>query len=436
MTDLTSVEILDRSQRVATTNRTTAPATDPKQARLIAFSSGLGFLFDAYVVNIYSFVLPLLVVSFSLSSTAAGIIGSVMLAGYTLGTFAFGWAADRFGRKDTLGASILLYGITTAVSGLAGGAGLFGALRFLTGLGGAGELSVGVPYTVEAWPARRRAIGAGGVIFSMYAIGALIALGVALLVAPGAGWRLTFILAIIPALLVWGLRRALRESAPYLAARERRRREADAGQTRRQAGQIFATPALRRRLVIATLIFIANAVGYWGFLVFLQKYMLSTFGLTFRQSLALTMAFYAAMAIWPFAGAAAAERFGRRPAAVAGAVTLAITSIIAFSTHHLVVFAIAQVFGIGLLGWTWSVGQTYVAELFPTEVRGTGFGLGVAFGRIPSIAGPVLTGTLIGSIGLATIAKWFAVLWLLYIVAFLAGPETRGRSLSELDAVN
>ena len=228
------------------------------------------------------------------------------------------------------------------------------------------------------------------------------------------------------------MRRALRESTPYLAARKQQR---EAGETRRQVREIFASPRLRRRLGIATLIFIANAVGYWGFLVFLQKYMLGRFGLTFRQSLALTMTFYVAMAIWPFVGAHAAERFGRRPAAIAGAVVLATCSVIGFSTSHLLVFALAQVFGIGLLGWTWSVGQTYVAELFPTALRGTGFGLGVAFGRIPSIAGPVLTGSLIGSVGLPTLAKCFAVLWVLYIVAFLIGPETRGRRLAELDAV-
>jgi putative MFS transporter len=118
-----------------------------------------------------------------------------------------------------------------------------------------------------------------------------------------------------------------------------------------------------------------------------------------------------------------------------GAVVLAVCSVIGFSTSHLLVFALAQVFGIGLLGWTWSVGQTYVAELFPTALRGTGFGLGVAFGRIPSIAGPVLTGSLIGSVGLPTLAKCFAVLWVLYIAAFLIGPETRGRRLEELDTV-
>src|ERR1700729_353396 len=164
MTDITGARAL-RSPVRARGGAPRAPqqtpeAHDMRQAWLIAVSAGLGFLFDAYVVNIYSFVLPLIVISFSLSTTAAGVIGSVMLAGYTLGTFAFGWAADRFGPKDTLGASIFFFGITTALSGLAGSAGVFGALRFLTGLGGAGELSVGVPYTLEAWPARRRAIGA------------------------------------------------------------------------------------------------------------------------------------------------------------------------------------------------------------------------------------------------------------------------------------
>lgn len=86
----------------------TAPSDEDRPSRhawLVAVSAGLGYLFDYYVVNIYSFVLPLIAVSFALSSTAQGVIGSILLAGYTLGTFVFGWAADRFGRRDTLGAS-------------------------------------------------------------------------------------------------------------------------------------------------------------------------------------------------------------------------------------------------------------------------------------------------------------------------------------------
>src|SRR5947208_4159633 len=95
------------------------PAGDrpTRQAWLVAVSTGLGYLFDAYVVNIYSFVLPLIAVDFALSTRAQGVIRSVMLTGYAIGAYAFGWAADRFGRKSTLGASIMVYGVTTAASG-------------------------------------------------------------------------------------------------------------------------------------------------------------------------------------------------------------------------------------------------------------------------------------------------------------------------------
>jgi putative MFS transporter len=419
-----------------TTQTTQARHADPaddrppsRQAVLVAVAAGLGYMFDAYVVNIYSFVLPLIAVTYALSTTAQGVIGSVLLLGYAIGTFGFGWAADRFGRRDTLGVSILAYGVTTAVSGLAPGAGVFAGLRFLTGIGGAGELSVGVPYTTEVWPKRSRAIGAGGVIFSLYAVGALLAVLAALALAPGLGWRATFIFAIAPALGVFWLRRKLAESAPFLRERDR----LPAAARHERIMEIWRTPELRMRLIVAALIFVGNAVGYWGFLVFLQKYMISTFKLSFRHSLALTAVFYIAMIAWPFIGARIADRFGRRPAGVLGAVIIAVGSLIAFSTHSLAVYVVAQVFGIGGLGWTWSVGETYVAELFPTRLRATGFGLGVSIGRIPAIAGPLVTGVMATQIGIGNVAKWFALIWLFLIAGYLIGPETRGKSLAELD---
>lgn len=409
-----------------------------RSAVLIAVSAGLGYAFDAYVVNIYSFVLPLIAITFALSTTAQGVIGSIMLVGYAAGTFGFGWAADRFGRKDTLGVSILLYGVTTAVSGLLPNPASFSVLRFFTGVGGAGELSVGVPYTAEMWPRRTRATGSGGVIFSLYAVGALLAIIVSLLLAPVLGWRWTFVFAIIPALGVFWLRRKLTESVPFLRTRAAARASAaaDGGSRRDRIRDILSDRVLRRRLLVTSLIFVGNAVGYWGFLVFLQKYMISTFSLSFRGSLAYTAIFYIAMIAWPFAGAVAADRFGRRPAGIAGAVVLAAGSLIAFSTHSLVVYVIAQVFGIGMLGWTWSVGEAYVAELFPTRLRATGFGLGVSIGRIPAIAGPLVTGIMASQIGIGNVAKWFALIWVFLIVGFLLGPETKGKSLAELDAVD
>jgi len=135
------------------------------------------------------------------------------------------------------------------------------------------------------------------VIFSLFAVGALLAIGISLVFAPWLGWRAAFLLSLLPAAGVFVLRRAIRESDPFL--RERTAHGVRRGRLR----HITRDPVLRRRLVIGSLIFVANAVGYWGYLVFLQKYMLTRFGLTFRESLGVTAVFYGAMAIWPVVAA-------------------------------------------------------------------------------------------------------------------------------------
>ena len=94
-----------------------APAT-LRQALPIALTAGLGYGFDSYAVNIYGLVLPEIKKTLHIDEAHAGYIGSIFLLGYTIGTVGFGVAADRWGRKNTLGASILLYGITTSLAGL------------------------------------------------------------------------------------------------------------------------------------------------------------------------------------------------------------------------------------------------------------------------------------------------------------------------------
>ena len=39
-------------------------------------------------------------------------------------------------------------------------------------------------------------------------------------------------------------------------------------------------------------------------------------------------------------------------------------------------------------------------------------------------------------IGIGNVAKWFALIWVFLIVGYLIGPETKGKSLAELDAID
>ncbi len=399
-----------------------APATF-RQALFVAVTAGLGYGFDSYAVNIYGLVLPEIKRTLHITDAQAGYIGSIFLLGYTIGTIGFGLAADRWGRKTTLGASILLYGITTALAGLTTNIAAFTGLRFLTGVGGAGELAVGAPYTAEVWPAKTRAIGVGGVIFSLFSLGYVLAAGVALALVPHFGWQSAFTVAIVPAIILFLVRRGITESHRYVDVQARSRAEKP---------RLWHLPGVRRRLVSGWLIYTANAVGYWGMTLFLTTYIVKRFHATPIEAIRYALVFFLLQAVFAYAGTALADWIGRRPSAILAAVIEVASTILAATSDSLAQYQIFGAVAIATLGWLWGVGDTYIAELFPTVLRGTGFGIAVGGGRVVSIAAPTIIGWAITRYGLQTPYLALAGLWVLTVIGYLLGPETKGRELEDL----
>ncbi|OBH03589.1 MULTISPECIES: MFS transporter [unclassified Mycobacterium] len=400
------------------------PATF-KQALFVAVTAGLGYGFDSYAVNIYGLVLPDIKRTLHITDAEAGYIGSIFLLGYTIGTIGFGYAADRWGRKATLGASILLYGITTSVAGLTTNIAAFTGLRFLTGVGGAGELAVGAPYTAEVWPAKTRALGVGGVIFSLFSLGYVLAAAVALALVPHFGWQSAFIVAIVPAVVLFLVRRGITESHRYTDV-----------QTKIVRGvakpRLWKLPGVRRRLVAGWLIYTANAVGYWGVTVFLTTYIVKRFHASPIDAIRYALLFFLLQVVFVYLGTALADWVGRRPSAILAAVIEFLSTILAATSHSLDRYLVFGAIAIATLGWLWGVGDTYVSELFPTVLRGTGFGIAVGGGRIVSIAAPAVVGWGITHYGLQTPYLALAGLWVLTLGGYLLGPETKGKELEDL----
>jgi MFS transporter, putative metabolite:H+ symporter len=401
-----------------------APATF-KQALFVAVTAGLGYGFDSYAVNIYGLVLPDIKTALHITDAQAGYIGSIFLLGYTIGTIGFGLAADRWGRKTTLGASILLYGVTTSLAGLTTNIAAFTGLRFLTGVGGAGELAVGAPYAAEVWPAKTRAIGVGGVIFSLFSLGYVLAAAVALALVPHFGWQSAFIVAIVPAVLLFLLRRGITESHRYIDAQI----DLASGQVKPQLWQL---PGVRRRLVVGWLIYTANAVGYWGMTLFLTTYIVKRFHASPIEAIRYALVFFLLQGVFAYLGTALADWVGRRPSAMLAALIEIASTILAATSDSLPEYRLFGAVAIATLGWLWGVGDTYIAELFPTVLRGTGFGIAVGGGRAVSIAAPTVIGWAIMRYGLQTPYLALAGLWVLTLVGYLMGPETRGKELEDL----
>src|ERR1700744_2973409 len=296
-----------------------------RQALFVAVTAGLGYGFDSYAVNIYGLVLPQIKQTLHITDAQAGYIGSIFLLGYTIGTIGFGLAADRWGRKTPLGASILLYGMTTPLGGLTTNSAAFTGMRFLSGVGGAGELAVGAPYTAEVWPAKTRAIGVGGVIFSLFSLGYVLAAGVALALVPRFGWQSAFIVAIVPAVVLFLVRRGITESHRYVNAQA----TVVSGAAKPQLWQL---PGVRRRLVVGWLIYTANAVGYWGVTVFLTTYIVKRFHASSIDAIRYALLFFLLQFVFVYLGTALADWVGRRPSAIlAGLIELTSTVLAATS---------------------------------------------------------------------------------------------------------
>jgi putative MFS transporter len=406
-------------------------ADDANRRWTITLAASLGWFFDAYVITIYALTVPLIATDFDTDTTVlSGLVGSIFLVGYTIGTIGFGICGDRFGRRSSLGVSIVGYGVATALTAFVNGVASLGFLRFLTGVGGGGELSIGSPYVSEVWDRKHRGIGIG-VMFAFYPLGYLFSIGVFKIVGANWGWRAVYLFSVVPALAIIMLRMRLEESPRYIAVVE--------GLKRTQRQRVSLSSALhevtfRFRVFVGSLIFTSLTYSFYSMAFFMPAYVVK------HYNVSATSGATEVAALFEFGGLIGAliggyfgDLFGRRRPAMIGAIAgmFIIYSWWGFSWDFSL-FCIFAAMGGFIINFQWSLGVVYVNELFPTEIRATGFGVSAGLGRVVSIAAPIVTQTLSGYIGIADAIKLSSVIWAPLIIGYYISAETKGEELADL----
>ena len=163
--------------------------------------------------------------------------------------------------------------------------------------------------------------------------------------------------------------------------------------------------------------------------LFLTTYIVARFHATTIEAIRYALVFYLLQVVFVYLGTALADWIGRRPSAILAALIEIASTILAVTSDSRAHYLLFGAVSIATLGWLWGVGDTYIAELFPTVLRGTGFGIAVGGGRLVSIAAPAVVGWAIAHYGLQTPYLALNSLWVLTIVGYLAGPETKGKEL-------
>lgn len=423
---------------------------------------GLGYMFDAWDVALNGFLTPLVGTDFGLSAGGKGLVATANLIGMAVGAVAWGTVADRIGRKRAFSITLLLFAFFSVLAAISPNIEVFLVLRFLAGVGLGGCIPVDYAIVSEFSPRRQR----GRVLSAMdgwWPIGTTLAGASATLLLPVSGnWRWMLVLMILPALLLFWARRGVPESPLYLV---RKGREAEARlvindlvartgakpepyripppvvEDTRGRGLFAAVDQLRRvwtfnpRITgVAWALFVSVMLVYYAALSWMPSILraqgfgeIAAFGSTTLMNALGVLGVAIAILL--------VDRVGRkRIIAVAGpltAVTLVIFSLVLGSAGA----AVAAIAAFGLFSLVViPVMYAYVSELYPTELRASGFGWASSASRAVTGFAPLLFGSVLWPV--LGLPLTFTLLGVLVVAAVLfmlfAAPETRGRELDRI----
>src|SRR5271169_2245046 len=188
-------------------------ATTEQRRTLLA--AALGWMLDSFDAMLYALVLAHVMHDLGMTKGTAGLLSTLMLLASGTGGVAFGFLADRIGRKRALMASIVTYSICSFASGLSTSVLMLAAFRFVLGLGMGGEWNTGATLVAETWPIELRA-KAISIVQSSWAIGYALAALVAGIVLHYGNWRIVFFVGILPALVTLWIQGRVPESEMWI----------------------------------------------------------------------------------------------------------------------------------------------------------------------------------------------------------------------------
>lgn len=388
-----------------------------------------GWGLDAMDTQMYALTIPTLIALWGMSKGEAGVLGTAVLVMAALGGWISGMLADRYGRVRVLQVTIIWFSLFTFLSGMTDSFWQLLATRSLQGLGFGGEWAVGSVLISETINARVRgrvvgAIQAGWAVG--YAFAVIVSTILFTYLPKEYAWRVFFFLGFAPALFVLWIRRNISEAAVFSEGRQE-------GSAKAKMLEVFAAP-YRATTFKAVLLTFGIYGGNYVMITWLPAYLKMVLNL----SIANVGGYLAINILGSFAGAFLngwlADAVGRRRTFMIIACCQGVAVAIYTMAPINLTVTLLLGFVLGTLQSGTAAGTgAFLAELFPTRIRGTAQGFcgnaGRAFGAVmPAIVGFLSADLQLGAaMGLCACSAYFIVV----LAAFML-PETRGRDLSSM----
>ncbi len=405
------------------------PGPRPKAATLAVVVAALGYFVDIYDLILFSIVRVASLESLGVPKgellEQGVLLINMQMGGMLVGGILWGVLGDRRGRLAVLFGSIALYSLANLANGFVQTVPVYAALRFIAGIGLAGELGAGITLVSESLSREERGKGTA-IVAGIGTAGAV----VASLVGAQFGWRAAYIVGGALGLGLLLLRVGVAESGLFS------RVKAEAGVTRGNFFSLFTSwPRLKKYLSI-----IAVGVPIWftvGILVTFSPELGKALGLAPAPEAGRAVLFtYAGLTVGDFASGFISQALRRRKLVVwlfLGASAASSLAYFLLGGTSLTVFY-ATCFALGLSNGYWAMFVTIASEQFgtnlratatttvPNFVRGAVVPLTMAFGALKAPLGPLTAAAVVGAATL-TLAG----------LAVFGLEETFGKDLDHLE---
>jgi MFS transporter, putative metabolite:H+ symporter len=386
---------------------------------------------------------------------------AALFAGLFVGTLAFSWLSDRFGRRSIFTFALLWYSIGALIMAFQNTPETIDLWRFIASVGLGVELVNVDTYVSELVTKEQRGPAFAYNQFVMFTAVPVVAFLAWLLVPTTIfgleGWRWVVIIGSIGAVVIWWIRRNLPESPRWLeqhghvteaeqivsrmeyAARAETGKELPApepvaGEAERKTGAWAEmwSATYRGRTIMLVIYNLFQTIGYYGFSSWVPTLLIAQH-IEVTRSLAYTFIIAVAAPIGPLVGTVFADRFERKWQ-IAGAAA----GIAAFGLLFAQQTTAVGVIVCGLLitlcnNWMSFSFHAYQAELYPTRIRAQAVGFVYSWSRFSAIFSGFVIAFLLGNYGTIGVFTFIAgAMAVVFVVIGGFGPPVTRRRLEAI----
>ncbi|MDN4462032.1 MFS transporter [Fructilactobacillus sanfranciscensis] len=388
-----------------------------RNQKLVLTSSGLGFGLENMDVLFLSFTMSSIIASLHVSAGAAGLIGTITNWGMLLGGVLFGMLGDRFGRVKTFTYTIFVFALATALMSIANNITSIYIFRFIAGIGAGGEYGLGITLIAEAFP--KKELGRMSSIASIGGqVGAVAAAIIAAFVIPSLGWHALYLFGLLPIILVFFVRRHIKESAEFLRVKENRKITIIHAIKKYMFADLGTAWTLIGLMIMTTV----QIAGYFGLMNWLPSIVEQQSHLSVKGSSLWMISTIIGMSIGMMTFGTIFDKMGPR---LSFGIFLLASAVLVYALAYahsvgllLIIGAVVGFFSNGMYGGYGAI----VSRIYPTEVRSSANNIIVGVGRAVGGMSSLVIGLIMERYSLIVVMLFLSILYLISFTVMMTLP--------------